>query len=87
MKQITDQQIAAVMEQAKHYAKASIEYEREYLKTKIIGYKDVSDMYSEQLNGMCVALEKLGIVDDSFEAFEQTFSEARRELYEDNKKH
>ena len=49
MKQITDIQIAAVMRQAKYYAKAVIEYKKEYDEIKTI-YEQNKDIFSKDAN-------------------------------------
>ena len=83
MKQVTEEQIEAVIERAKHYAKEAIRHRREYEKTMVSSYDRSANMYRDELNGLCVSLEMLGIVADSYHAFYKFLVDARSEQEEE----
>ena len=82
MKQVTDQQIAAVMERAKSYAKAIMKYDDEYYKTKGKRFKDSAEKYGNKLESLCMVLDLLGILDFRSEAWEEVWEAAERELHQ-----
>ena len=86
MKQITDIQIAAVMMQAKYYAKAVIEYKKEYDETGLNFYKHTENKYRSNLGAVCRVLETIGLVDEEGKAYLSFLDEAARELSEEREK-
>lgn len=84
MKQVTDQQIAAVMGRAKSYAKTVIKCDAEYDRTKGKRFLISADKYRNKLESLCMVLELLGIADCWGDVWSEMWEEAERELQDES---
>lgn len=84
MKQITEEQIASVMEKIKKYAKSAIIHNERFCKTKSKTECDLSNMSRDKLDGACAMLEILGIAESADYAREQAWITAEEEFYEES---
>lgn len=80
MKLVTKKQIKSVMNWAKDYAKAAIEYNKDYDKTELNGYSKLANKYFDKLEAVCMTLERLGIVNNWRETYDQLLDDAYLEL-------
>lgn len=81
MKRVAEKQIMSVMNWAKDYARAAIECNENYDKTKLKCYLKMADKYFYKLEAVCMTLEILRIVDNWRDAYNQALDNAYRELH------
>lgn len=80
MRLVTKKRIKSVMNWAKGYAKAAIEYNKDYDKTELNGYSKLASKYFDKLEAVCMTLERLGIVNNWRQTYDQLLDDAYLEL-------
>lgn len=80
MKLVTKKRIKSVMNWAKDYAKAAIEYNKDYDKTELNGYSKLANKYFDKLEAVCMTLARLGIVNNWRQTYDQLLDDAYLEL-------
>lgn len=68
------------MDWAKDYAKAAIEYNKDYDKTELNGYSKLANKYFDKLEAVCMTLARLGIVKNWRKMYDQVLDDAYQEL-------
>lgn len=80
MKLVTKKQIKSVMNWAKGYAKAAIEYNKDYDKAELNGYLKLANKYFDKLEAVCMTLANLGIVNNWKQTYDKALDDAYLEL-------